>query len=670
MTSRILLKNVSVKIIWVLFLGTHLICTDLFSQNSRIDSLKTALESTQPDSAKVNLLNEIGLEYFYEEEFDEAKTFFLRAIKSAEESDFRKGQAYALKNLGLVEYYQGNFTSVFDSWTLSLQIFESIPDTLGIANLSSNVGVIYYDQGSYARALDYYLQSLRYSEFLEDPVRITTALVNIGGVYTQMQEYEKALNYYQQLEFYLDEIDDPDIESAYLLGTGEVYSLKDDHKMALEYYLQALKTTRGTTDYAHNLTMIGKEEYELGNRELAIKYYDSAYAIATEDNLPLDLVQTRLAMGRIYLDEDPKKAIEIYEEGAFIARSMAINEDLKDIYEGMSKAYLNLGDYKNAYVYQEEFLKLKDSIFNLETDDKIRGLQFDFDLQKKEDEIGLLEKEAQIQELQEKRQKTITWAISILLFFIGLLALGQYRRYKFTKETNRIIENEKERSDSLLLNILPEETAQELKDHGKVKAKRYEQVTVLFTDFVGFTSYSQNLEPEELVASVDHYFSKFDEIVERHGLEKIKTIGDAYMCAGGIPEPDENHVVKIIEVAFEFISFLRGSKDEMKESITPFDVRIGLNTGPVVAGVVGTKKFAYDIWGDTVNVASRMESNSEPGRINVSENTYELIKDIFDCEYRGEIKVKNHGKMKMYFVNGRTNDQKSPEKKSGVSEKV
>ncbi len=642
----------SIKIIWVLIFSTHLICFHLSSQTGQIDSLKSLLKEIESDSSQVNLLNQVGMEYYMEEDFENARGYFLRARDLAEEINFKKGQAYALKNIGIIEYYQGNFTEVFDSWTESLQIFESIPDTLGIANLSSNVGVIYYDQGSYARALDYYLQSLRYSEYLEDPYRISTALVNIGGVYTQMKEYDKAINYYQQLEFYLDQIDDPSIESAYLLGIGEVYSLTDDHQIALNYYLKALNTTKGTPAYAHNLTMIGKEEYELGSRELAIKYYDSAYAIASKDNLPLDLIQTRLAMGRIYSDEDPRKAIEIYEEGAFIAKSMAINEDLKDIYHGMSEAYLNLGDYKNAFVYQEEFLKLKDSIFNIETDDKIRGLQFDFDLQKKEDEIDLLEKEAQILELQEKRQKTVTWAISILLFFIGLLALSWYRRFKFTQETNKIIAEEKDRSDSLLLNILPEETAQELKDHGKVQAKRYEQVTVLFTDFVGFTSYSQNLEPEELVASVDHYFSKFDEIVERYGLEKIKTIGDAYMCAGGIPEPDESHVVKIIDVAFEFIRFLNESKSEMKENITPFDVRIGLNTGPVVAGVVGTKKFAYDIWGDTVNVASRMESNSEPGRINVSEYTYELIKDKFDCEYRGEIKVKNHGKMKMYFVNG------------------
>ena len=586
------------------------------------------------------------------EDFDSARNYFEEGLGVAENVKFRKGKAYALKNIGIVEYYRGNFTEVFDFWTRSLDEFETMQDTLGIANLSSNVGVIYYDQGSYARALDYYLQSLRYSEFLEDPVRISTALVNIGGVYTQLEEYDKAIRYYQQLEFYLDELDDPNIQSAYLLGIGEVYSLSGEHQIALEYYLKALKTTKGTPDYAHNLTMIGKEEYVLGNRDLAISYYDSAYAIAREANLPLDLVQTRLAMGRIYMDENPRKAIEIFEEGVFIAKSMAVNEDLKDIYEGMSQAYRNLGDYKNAYVYQEEFLKLKDSIFNIETDDKIRGLQFDFDLQKKEDEIGLLEKEAQIQDLQEKRQKTITWAISILLFFIGLLALSWYRRYKFTRETNKIIAEERDRSDNLLLNILPEETAQELKDHGKVRAKRFEQVTVLFTDFVGFTSYSQNLEPEELVDSVDHYFSKFDEIVERHGLEKIKTIGDAYMCAGGLPEPDDEHVYKIIEVAFEFIRFLEESKSEMKKNITPFDVRIGLNTGPVVAGVVGTKKFAYDIWGDTVNVASRMESNSEPGRINVSQNTYELIKDRYECQYRGEIEVKNHGSMRMYFVLG------------------
>ena len=191
-----------------------------------------------------------------------------------------------------------------------------------------------------------------------------------------------------------------------------------------------------------------------------------------------------------------------------------------------------------------------------------------------------------------------------------------------------------------------------LKESGKVVAKRFESVTVLFTDFEGFTQYAENLSPEKLVESVDYYFSKFDAIIEKYDLEKIKTLGDSYMCAGGLPFPTEDHAYKMILVAQEILEFVQHSNRENPLNHTRFNIRIGINTGPVVAGVVGTKKFAYDIWGDTVNIASRMESNSAPGKINISENTFAIIKDSFDCEYRGEVEVKNRGMMKMYFVNG------------------
>jgi class 3 adenylate cyclase len=214
----------------------------------------------------------------------------------------------------------------------------------------------------------------------------------------------------------------------------------------------------------------------------------------------------------------------------------------------------------------------------------------------------------------------------------------------------RNINKEKRRSDDLLLNILPAKTAEELKEHGKVKAKKFDSVTVMFTDFQAFTKYSQSLSPEVLVESVDYFFSKFDQIIDTYKLEKIKTIGDAYMCAGGLTNDSKDHIVNVIRAAFEIKDFVEETKQMSNDDITHFNIRIGINTGTVVAGVVGKKKFAYDIWGDTVNVASRMESNSEAGKINISENTYQLIKDHFDCEYRGEIDVKNKGMMKMYFV--------------------
>jgi class 3 adenylate cyclase len=174
----------------------------------------------------------------------------------------------------------------------------------------------------------------------------------------------------------------------------------------------------------------------------------------------------------------------------------------------------------------------------------------------------------------------------------------------------------------------------------------------MFTDFQAFTQHSQNLTPEKLVKSVDHFFSAFDKIIEKYHLEKIKTIGDAYMCTGGLIRKGPQEPLKVIRAAFEIIDFVEQAQQSDSEDIAHFSIRIGINTGPVVGGVVGTKKFAFDIWGDTVNVAARMESNSVAGKINISENTYQLVRESFECEYRGEIDVKNKGMMKMYFVHG------------------
>jgi class 3 adenylate cyclase len=213
----------------------------------------------------------------------------------------------------------------------------------------------------------------------------------------------------------------------------------------------------------------------------------------------------------------------------------------------------------------------------------------------------------------------------------------------------RAIAKEKKRSESLLLNILPAETAKELKLHGRVEAVKFDKVTVLFSDFVSFSRVAEAVEPVQLVRSIDYYFRAFDDITTRYGLEKIKTVGDAYMCACGLPTANPTHATNVIRAARDMIAFVEKELHNT-DDINHFEIRIGVHTGPVVAGIVGIKKWQYDIWGDTVNIASRMESNSEPGRVNISETTYQEIRDQFTCTYRGEIEVKNHGALKMYFL--------------------
>jgi adenylate cyclase len=207
---------------------------------------------------------------------------------------------------------------------------------------------------------------------------------------------------------------------------------------------------------------------------------------------------------------------------------------------------------------------------------------------------------------------------------------------------NNLVESDK-KNEELLLNILPEETARELKEYGKSKARLYSEVTVLFTDFVNFTGISEQMGPSDLVGEINRCFEAFDHIIERNGLEKIKTIGDAYMAVCGLPQEDPEHAIKVTKAAKEILEWVANNNSR-------FQIRIGLNSGPVVAGIVGVKKYAYDIWGDTVNTAARMEQNSETGKINITGSTYLLIKDHFECTYRGKIAAKNKGEIDMYFV--------------------
>jgi len=213
------------------------------------------------------------------------------------------------------------------------------------------------------------------------------------------------------------------------------------------------------------------------------------------------------------------------------------------------------------------------------------------------------------------------------------------------------IDGQKVRIEELLLNILPKEISEELKEKGKATARRHDHVSVMFTDMKGFTAAAEKMTPEQLVNELDECFIKFDAIVGRYGIEKIKTIGDSYMCACGVPVADQHHAWKSALAAMEIRALMAKWRIEREaKGLVPWLLRIGIHSGPLVAGVVGKRKFAYDIWGDTVNTASRMESSGEIGEVNISETTYHLIKDRFECDHRGAIEAKNKGKIDMYFV--------------------
>lgn len=497
------------------------------------------------------------------------------------------------------------------------------------------------------QALDSYFQAAKIA--IDEKLNRQLGAVNtaIADVYSIMGNHHNAINYYQgAIAILRAEHDSIGFASA-LSNAGDEYFNQGKLDSAMIFFKESgeiFRTLNYEMGVAYNLGNIGMVYAEQGKDALAEANMNEAIDILEKlhDYYPISVYLTYIS--DIYLRKDDwNTALSYAQRSLELAQRYRLKDQISEANLKLSELHEHAGNLAESFKYFKNYTTYKDSVNNITSVQQMANIRADFEIAQKQIEVDLLNQ-------QKRNQQIIVIATGVALFLIGLLALGLYRRYHFIQKTNKIIEKERNRSDNLLLNILPEETAQELKEFGKVKANRFESVTVLFADFKGFTHYAENLSPEELVASVDYYFSKFDEIMEKYDLEKIKTVGDAYMCAGGVPFPTPDHAFKMVQAALEIADFVHKAKNSNGATQTRFDVRIGINTGPVVAGVVGTKKFSYDIWGDTVNIASRMETNSEAGKINVSQNTYDLIHETFDCEYRGEIEVKNKGMMKMYFV--------------------
>lgn len=576
-----------------------------------------------------------------------------KAIELSMKLGSKEDLGYALKNIGLSHYFKSNFSEVLKYWQESLDVFKSIDHVLGISNLQSNLGATYYSLGDNAKALEYLFDSLKFAEELDDEVRMATAYTNIGAVYAEDEStHDLAFENYAKALAISEKIDQKDAIGTTALNIGELYYKQGKPDQALPMLQKGLAAFREIDgNIATALNNIGAAYERKKEYDIALGYHKEAIDLALQKENKLDLAKGYQGVGKAKLGlEQYNDAIKAFRSAESTAIEIKGNNELRDAYEGLAMAYEKTGSYKRAFEFQSNLTDLKDEMRSVENEEKLGNLRVQHDIETKEKEIQLLNKDNELQATQLDSASTFqkfSYALgALLLFIIG----GIYFQYRYVQKSHAQLAIERNRAEDILLNILPKDTADELKAKGHVDAREYEQTTVMFTDFKGFTEVSQKVPSNELVDSIDYYFKNFDEIITRFNLEKIKTIGDSYMCAGGLPTANKSNPIDAVKAGIEIMKFVKETHANPPKGIYPFEVRIGMNTGSLVAGVVGTKKFQYDIWGSTVNIASRMESNSEEGKINISDNTYQHIKDYFECNYRGEIEVKNAGLQKMYYV--------------------
>lgn len=605
------------------------------------------------DSNKVNAILELASNY-YRSNNDEAIRLGNEAKDLATEINYVVGLGYANKTIGIGYYYKRNNVEALLSWEEALVNFQSINFQKGTANILSNLGAVYFDEGDDEKAIGYYLQALEGAEIVNDSLRIATVLVNIGALYSNKDDSrDMAFEYYLRCLPYAEALGDYELMGTVTVNLGELYLLqfietKDSSVLtsSLKYLEQALevykKTSSGNVPYA--LNAIGKVYSARADYQTAINYHIQAFELAEANSAATEMMQALAEIGRTQNKQgEYKLAIKYYKRAEEFAKDL-YTVDAQDIYGGLALSYANTNDFQKAFEYTQKVDVVKDSIYNAEMDKQIQAETLRYDITQRQKKI-------EVQALSIERQKTIRNASIIVGVLILLMALGLLNRYAYTRKTNRIIAFEKEKSDKLLLNILPEETAEELKEKGSATPKFYKKVSVLFTDFKGFTKIAEKLTPAELVEELNNCFLEFDRIIDKYHLEKIKTIGDAYMCAGGIPVANDTNPSDIVRAGLEIKDYMENLKKEREQHGQDYwELRIGIHTGPVIAGVVGKNKFAYDIWGDAVNTASRMESSGIPGKVNISGSTYELIKDQFECTHRGKIQAKNKGEIDMYIV--------------------
>ena len=655
------------------------------AKNNEVDSLKTLLQITNQDTTRLSVYLILGKEDNFQyallaEQLADKLLSQTENIKARKEILVKEVEAYNL----LVQYYSEGKNADLNKMTVYgeklIGAFQEMNDTVKMINTYSGITVYYLSAGNFPKALETIQKALETSvkfnyndgmvlcygiigDIYRDQKENTQALRNyekalmvlqqskdtsglinvlaaMGGFYYKIHRLDKSLEYYNKVMALYQRQKLNDRICYVHKWIGDAYQDNQDYANALLSYRKSLRLLEARTDKEEQkdvLDEIGTTYFKQDSILQALSYHQKALQLAKEIKSEYGIGYTSLKLANDYVRLKNLKtakefnllALDIFKRQQYISL-LAEAEQLAAEIDSSS------GNGMGAMLHYRQYYLLKEKLNAEEIHKAAEREKFQNEFEKQK-AINTIE-----QEKKNTRQVNIRNLIAVGLAATLVLLLVVYR------ERNKM-KVQKQHSENLLLNILPEEVAEELKQKGTADAKLFENVTVFFSDFVSFTTVSEKLSPQQLVNELHECFSAFDHIMYKYGIEKIKTVGDAYLAVSGLPTANPNHAQDMVNAALEIQQFIL-----TREPKAPFGglgaVRIGIHSGSVVAGIVGVKKFAYDIWGDTVNTAARMEQNGEAGKVNISEATYELVKDKFKTEYRGEIEAKNKGKLKMYFI--------------------
>jgi class 3 adenylate cyclase/tetratricopeptide (TPR) repeat protein len=571
----------------------------------------------------------------------------------------KRTMAYVYGSLGLNHRYKGEYDQALAYYDSSRKISEEIGDKAGVAGAYDNISVVKIDQSDYPKALDYAFKSLEIEEALHNYV--AGNYINVSIIYTDMGKCDKAIDYLQKAKKIAEtERDSSTVRNA-MSNMARNYLITGKYSEALEIELKLIKygTRVGNkaallADYSY----IATAYYYLNDLSSASKYFLKGLEIAQQVKNKKSVAENLGNLGEIYLgmavdsirklDKSGfplldkrtalKKAIAYSQQSADLHMELHNYRDLSANYNTLSTAWELLGEDKKALAAYKQYRDYYDSVFSKANKNKIANLekQRELDSIKQQVKIDKLKIAQQNLTATKKRNEQVYLIIAMGLL-VGVVVF---------------IAVERRKSERLLLNILPHSIAERLKDKEHPIADHFKEASIIFIDMAGFTKLSENRDPKETVTILNDIFTRFDGLAEKYGLEKIKTIGDCYMAVAGLPVPHDDHAIMAAKMALAVKETMRDYKapDGM-----PIQFRIGLDCGPVVAGVIGKKKFIYDLWGNAVNTASRMESTGLAGEIHCTDNfKLELEKEHaahFKFTARGTMEVKGKGAMQTWFIN-------------------